>query len=89
MMVLVGTRGTSVVVVVVVVPLGKELASAVMVTVWVCTRGGCGWQHSPISSYWTRQLTAITSSLTTMRSLFWMLMNATVLFDFSYDCWKH
>lgn len=81
MMVLVGTRGTSVVVVVV-VPLGKELASAVMVTVWVCTRGGCGWEHSPISSYPTRQLTAITPSLTTMRSLFWML-NATVLFDFS------
>lgn len=69
-MVLVGTTGTSVVVVVVVVvPLGKELDSAVMVTLWVCTRGGCGWEHSPISSYWTRKLTAMTQSLTTMHLL--------------------
>lgn len=35
-------------------PLGKELETAVMVTVWVCTRGGCGWEHSPMSGGSTR-----------------------------------
>lgn len=35
-------------------PLGKELETAVMVTVWVCTKGGCGWEHSPMSGGSTR-----------------------------------
>lgn len=47
MKVLVGMTGTSVVE----MPLGKELEPAVMVIVWVCTRGGCGWEHSPMSGY--------------------------------------
>lgn len=50
MKVLVGTIGTSVVV----MPLLKELEAAVMVTVWVCTRGGCEWEHSPMSGCLTR-----------------------------------
>lgn len=45
MTVLVGTIGTSVVA----MPLGKEAETAVMVTVWVCTRGGCGREHSPMN----------------------------------------
>ena len=32
-------------------PVGKEMEAAVMVTVWVCTRGGCGWEHSPMSCW--------------------------------------
>lgn len=54
MTVLVWTIGTSVVE----MPLGKEVETAVMVTVWVCTRGGCGWEHSPMSGCLTRHFAA-------------------------------
>lgn len=55
MKLLVWTRGTSVVE----MPGAEELETAVMVTVWVCTRGGCGWEHSPMSGCLTTHLTAM------------------------------
>lgn len=63
-MVLVGTIGTSVVE----MPLGEEAETAVMVTVWVCTRGGCGWEHSPVSDSSATRRTA-TNSFYTMHIL--------------------